>query len=1127
MTGELPTNTQDARPFSQELLAEFLLQQGLIGAEQLAHAREHLAKADAPDHITHTAAFVPSADGKSLHAISPKTGETIKTLELVAGDPGDGAFQPVGWTRYCDGAILILEPGDPAGSRKWFPTDHAPRLGLIPTARGGFLYIGEEPRRSLSPSLSNLPSPWLNPPGASGPVDLICAPHGEFVVAVNRGLGTLHVVLTASLEQRGAIALRPAGHTCGIGCVISPDARTIYATDGLTPRLAIIDVASFKVRHQMFPTGPLGALTLSPDGTRLLVCFVKGPSELGMIALSAPDLRVKHTVNLPGKGIGDRPLNALVGTDEDPYIFLLAYAPDTRESHHLLVFDRTRQHRLVHQTTLKTMPLTLGFPAPATWCPEPPDLGDVLVEMGLLSRENVAAARMQVRGEQSTSLLSLQTVPINPAIVAQLPERLIRERDCLPLNLLNGEFIVATSKPQDPKVLQFAKDLAQDARLVVLPLTPGEFEAFLDERYPRLLEQHFVQVETGGTPKPPPPVTPSATVRVGAVVNVSTTTKSPGQGEPHRSRVADDWGQLAGDRFLLINPLKRQVAEMDRTGMVHWSYQPEGDTLARQFTGFAHAARLGNGHTLVVDVGGNRVVELTNQRTAVWHSRDDAKLKAPRHALRLANGHTLVTDTGHNRIVELDAEGRAVFSHGEMGCSGTGLFKPVYCDVLGHGRYLVTDGGNHRVIEVDVTKGIVWQYGNAGNRLGSGQGSAVNQLDDPGSSVRLLDGNTLIADTGNQRVLEIDLLGQIIWTYKPSLVQGGLGVRDPHLVKRLASGNTLIAGRQGLCEVTPDLHIVWEYHLIPPNVSARTTVTLTQGAPKANSQPLTVCAESETPIQLPSRFLHADRQSNRVWELDRQKQLTWQFSGLNTHLGNQLALDRPHYVKRLRNGNTLITDTGNHRVLEVNPQGQTIWEFGQAGKLGTGSQSLANPRSAERLTNGHTVIADQSNRRIVVVNERSELVWRFDGAKTPLYAPTYATLLPGGNVLIVDWGGHTVLEFNAQGKLVWFYGQMGRSGVEPGLLSHPEHASRLSNGNTLIADTQNHRVIEVNPERELTWQYGGNAECWPTVGRFGLQMLTPVAAWLLPDGHIVVHHAGQGRIVEVNRSRQVVFQYAP
>ena len=70
------------------------------------------------------------------------------------------------------------------------------------------------------------------------------------------------------------------------------------------------------------------------------------------------------------------------------------------------------------------------------------------------------------------------------------------------------------------------------------------------------------------------------------------------------------------------------------------------------------AELLSNGHILIADEGGNRVIEVTKAKSIVWSY--SAGLNAPAFASRLPDGHTLITDGGNNRVVEVDArQGRS------------------------------------------------------------------------------------------------------------------------------------------------------------------------------------------------------------------------------------------------------------------------------------------------------------------------------------------------------------------------------------------------------------------------------------------------------------------------------------
>lgn len=72
--------------------------------------------------------------------------------------------------------------------------------------------------------------------------------------------------------------------------------------------------------------------------------------------------------------------------------------------------------------------------------------------------------------------------------------------------------------------------------------------------------------------------------------------------------------------------------------------------------------RLAEGHLLVADSKGDRVVELDRSGEVVWTVGGSGRLDWPRDADRLGNGHTLITDSYNDRIVEVDGSGAVVWA---------------------------------------------------------------------------------------------------------------------------------------------------------------------------------------------------------------------------------------------------------------------------------------------------------------------------------------------------------------------------------------------------------------------------------------------------------------------------------
>jgi hypothetical protein len=109
-----------------------------------------------------------------------------------------------------------------------------------------------------------------------------------------------------------------------------------------------------------------------------------------------------------------------------------------------------------------------------------------------------------------------------------------------------------------------------------------------------------------------------------------------------------------------------------------------------------------------------------------------------------------------------------------------------------------------------------------------------------------------------------------------------------------------------------------------------------------------------------------------------------------------------------------------------------------------------------------------------------------------------------------------VLLVNQRGDIIWQYGQFGQTGSGSNLLNTPVQSTWLPNSNVLITDQGNARVIEVNLTNQIVWQYPGlntNADD---------QLSNPNSAELLENGHILIADENNNRAIEVTRADQIV-----
>jgi hypothetical protein len=154
-------------------------------------------------------------------------------------------------------------------------------------------------------------------------------------------------------------------------------------------------------------------------------------------------------------------------------------------------------------------------------------------------------------------------------------------------------------------------------------------------------------------------------------------------------------------------------------------------------------------------------------------------------AIGLPNGNTIISDYGVGIVEEYDPAGKVVWN-----TEGIALRGSVHgIERLANGNTLIAHTDGERVIEVNRRGRIAWTYRDEGH---------------PASAQRLPNGITLVCLWSGNRVIEITPAGKVVWQ------KGGLLV--PHDAVKLANGNVLIAdyGNHRVIEADCTGRIVWE-----------------------------------------------------------------------------------------------------------------------------------------------------------------------------------------------------------------------------------------------------------------------------------------------------------------------------
>ncbi len=279
------------------------------------------------------------------------------------------------------------------------------------------------------------------------------------------------------------------------------------------------------------------------------------------------------------------------------------------------------------------------------------------------------------------------------------------------------------------------------------------------------------------------------------------------------------------------------------------------------------------------------------------------------------------------------------------------------------------------------------------------------------------------------------------------------------------AGNILIADQfnNRVIEINPNGDIVWSFGLGPNDFSARSVIGVND---VQRVGPLTLMAGTGTPAgvipQAPDGA--AD---NRVLLVNPAGQIVWQYGQFGQTGSGPNLLNTSVQSTFLPNFHVLITDQANNRIIEVNLQKKIVWQY--PGSNTNEADQLNGPNSAELLKNGHILIADQGNNRAIEVTRNDQIVKTFSAGGT-VDIMAFASRLENGDTLLTDAGNSRAVEVDTNDNVIWQYFTDTDPNSVPAPL--PTRAVRLKNGDTMISDQFNNRVIRVSLAGEIVASYG-------------------------------------------------------
>jgi outer membrane protein assembly factor BamB len=293
-------------------------------------------------------------------------------------------------------------------------------------------------------------------------------------------------------------------------------------------------------------------------------------------------------------------------------------------------------------------------------------------------------------------------------------------------------------------------------------------------------------------------------------------------------------------------------------------------------------------------------------------------------------GGFLIADRGNGRLLAIDRTGKIWwrFPTSVAGAVPAGQsFAADDAFLSPDGLTIVANDETHEVIDrIDIATGkITWQDGHY-NRAGSGAGFVHT----PDDAYPLANGDIVVADIENCRVMEISPTKQIVhqWgTTRDCVVGAPATYGRPNGDTPLPDGGILITEITGsrVVRLAADGHVVFDIH-VPVHYPSDAQL---------NSDGNVVVADYNNP--------------GAVVIVSPAGKLLWRY-GPTSGAGR---LDHPSLATPLPDGTIVINDDFRHRLVIVDPATNTIvWQYGVTDQPGSGANHLDVPDGHQPLPPG-------------------------------------------------------------------------------------------------------------------------------------------------------------------------------
>ncbi len=293
----------------------------------------------------------------------------------------------------------------------------------------------------------------------------------------------------------------------------------------------------------------------------------------------------------------------------------------------------------------------------------------------------------------------------------------------------------------------------------------------------------------------------------------------------------------------------------------------------------------------------------------------------------------------------------------------------------------------------------------------------------------MLPGPILIADRGNNRLVEISPFGEVLWTFPR---RGDLAPAQtftvPDDVFFTPNGKQIVATQEDDFVVTlidvASHKIVWRY-----------------GTPGTSGSGSNQLWNPDDAIMLrEGHVIVADIKNCRVLLLTVGNPAPLTQYGRTGHCSHRppLRFASPNGAFPTRDGHVIVTEITEDWITALSLNGQVSWS--------THAPGVSYPSDTNQVGPDRYLTVDYSRPgKVVEFNHLGQLLWQYTptGAAT-LNHPSLAEPLPNGDILVTDDDNNRVIVINpTTNKIVWQYGHTGIDGARPGTSPTPTAPTSL------------------------------------------------------------------------------------